>query len=75
MPQTAGSSALKSGERFTVEQRNSWPENERWELIDGQAYGMSPVPRVPHQMLVGIFFQEAGRVSGRQTLPGPDRAR
>ncbi len=28
-----------------------WPENERWQLLDGFAYAMSP-PTVPHQIVV-----------------------
>lgn len=29
----------------------TWPENERWELIDGIAYNMSPAPSVAHQKI------------------------
>ncbi|WP_304226343.1 Uma2 family endonuclease [Gracilinema caldarium] len=35
--------------RFTIADWKSWPPNERWELISGIAYNMSPAPRVPHQ--------------------------
>lgn len=28
-----------------------WPDDERWEVIDGRAYAMSPSPSVRHQML------------------------
>jgi len=30
---TEGASALKAGEKFTLDQWRSWPEGERWELI------------------------------------------
>jgi Uma2 family endonuclease len=53
-----GTSALKAGEKFTLDQWSSWPEGERWELIGGVAYAMSPAPRVPHQGLVGSLFFE-----------------
>jgi Uma2 family endonuclease len=29
----------------------SWSEDERWELIDGVAFDMSPAPSMPHQAL------------------------
>jgi Uma2 family endonuclease len=49
MADTNGTSALKKEGRFTLADWRSWPADERWELIDGLAYGMSPSPRVPHQ--------------------------
>lgn len=49
MTKTEGTSALKRDERYTLADWRSWPAEERWELIDGIAYGMSPAPRVPHQ--------------------------
>lgn len=27
----------------------TWPEVERWEIIEGRTYSMSPAPAVPHQ--------------------------
>lgn len=27
----------------------SWPEDERWEIIDGEAYAMTPAPGTSHQ--------------------------
>lgn len=51
MNETAGTSALKAGEKFTLDQWRTWPEGERWELIGGVAYAMSPALRVPHQRL------------------------
>ena len=35
-----------------------WPEDVRYELIDGVAYPMTPAPTVRHQDIVGeIYFQ------------------
>ncbi|MBU0934800.1 MAG: Uma2 family endonuclease [Spirochaetes bacterium] len=51
--QTSGSSALKAGEKFTLEDWHKWPEGERWELINGEAWNMSPAPGREHQKLVG----------------------
>ncbi len=44
--------ALKNDRRFTYQDYLTWPEDERWELIDGQAYCMSPAPRVKHQRIL-----------------------
>lgn len=41
-----------------------WPEGERWELIDGRAYAMTPSPTVLHQdifiqliQMIGPYFE------------------
>lgn len=41
----------KSDQKFTYKDYCSWPEDERWELIDGEAYNMSPTPTSRHQGL------------------------
>jgi Uma2 family endonuclease len=54
MPQPAH----KSGP-FTWGDYRSWPEDERWELIAGEAYAMSPSPTGVHQAIVlrlGRYF-------------------
>jgi len=38
--------------KFTYGDYLTWPEAERWELIDGVAYAMTPAPSVAHQRLV-----------------------
>ena len=38
-------------EHFTYGDYRNWPDNERWELIDGVAYDMSPAPGFRHQMV------------------------
>lgn len=35
--------------RYTYADYKTWPDNERWELIDGIAYSMSPAPLREHQ--------------------------
>ncbi len=45
------SHALKHG-RYTYRDYCAWPDDERWELIDGQAYNMSPAPARRHQDVV-----------------------
>jgi len=39
----------KSDHKFTYVEYSMWPDDERWELIDGIAYNMSPAPTSTHQ--------------------------
>lgn len=43
---------------FTYADYLLWPEGERWELIDGAAWAMSPAPTISHQTLVGQLFRQ-----------------
>ena len=47
--------ALKSN-GYTYEDYQNWPDGERWEIIDGEAYDMSPAPLIRHQRITGNFF-------------------
>ena len=49
--------ALKPGDKYTYGDYTNWPDDERWELIDGYAYNMSPAPSRRHQK----FLLELGR--------------
>jgi Uma2 family endonuclease len=63
---TNGTSALASQEHFCYGDLKTWPEGERWELIAGQAYAMSPAPRRRHQKLVGqVYRQIANSLEGK----------
>ena len=44
--------ALRKGTRYTYQDYLTWPDEERWELIEGIAYDMSPAPSVSHQRIV-----------------------
>lgn len=44
--------AEKLRQRFTVADYLSWPEGERWELLGGVPYSMSPAPSIKHQNMV-----------------------
>lgn len=46
------------GERYTYKDYLQWPEDERWELIDGVPYNMSPAPSKRHQEITGALFVE-----------------
>ena len=52
--------AEKLEDRFTYGQYYGWDDGERWELIDGEAYNMSPGPGMRHQRISfeinGVFW-------------------
>ncbi len=50
-------SAKKSGKTFSYADYLSWPDDERWEIIEGVAYDMSPAPNTEHQ---SISFKLSG---------------
>ena len=49
---------LAPKERFTYLHYKTWPDTERWELIEGQAWSMSPAPRKQHQELAARIFSD-----------------
>lgn len=54
-----GPLARKLEERFTYGDYLTWDDDERWELIDGVLFNMTPTPRVVHQrilMEIGVQF-------------------
>ncbi|MBU0700542.1 Uma2 family endonuclease [bacterium] len=53
-----GFPAKKKEERFTYGDYLQWPDEERWELIDGEAYDMSPAPLRKHQEISGNIFAD-----------------
>ncbi len=55
-PKVVGTSAVKPDVRYTVADYRTWPDEERWELIDGIAYSMSPAPRSAHQRMSRMLF-------------------
>lgn len=48
--------AQKTKKGFTYADYLTWPDDERWELIDGEAYNMSPAPTVKHQKITGNLY-------------------
>lgn len=45
-------------EHYSYSQYLTWPEGERYELIDGIAYAMSPAPRLEHQRVSGEIYAQ-----------------
>lgn len=47
---------IKQDDRFSYADYLTWDDGQRWELIDGQAYCMTPAPNRRHQALLGELF-------------------
>lgn len=53
-------------ERYTYGDYLAWPEDVRYELVDGVPYLMAPAPTLDHQEVVGeIFRQLANALAGK----------
>ncbi len=48
---------LRDTQRHTYREYRTWPEDVRYELIDGMAYAMAPPVRI-HQRLVGELYRQ-----------------
>jgi len=58
--------ALRDNDYHTYGDYLTWPEDVRYELIDGVAYLMAPAPTVSHQDIAGeIFFQLRQALQGK----------
>ena len=53
-------SAIDIREKYTYADYLNWPDDERWELIDGHPYAMSPAPTRKHQEILGELFRKLG---------------
>jgi len=47
-----GLPAVKTDRRYTYADYRTWPEDERWELIHGEAWNMSAAPSLNHQRII-----------------------
>ena len=50
--------AIKADQVYTYGDYRTWPDDERWELIEGTAWNMSPAPARAHQEILGGLFQQ-----------------
>ena len=58
--------ALRDDRYHTYADYLAWPEDVRYELIDGTAYLMAPAPTLAHQDVVGeIYFQLRQALQGK----------
>ena len=59
--------SLRDPHLHTYGEYLTWPDERRYELIDGLAYAMSPAPSRQHQQLVGeLFAQIHARLRGHR---------
>ena len=59
---------------YTWDDYRTWPDDERWEIIDGEAIVMSPSPTYRHQRLLAQLVRKLGDFfDGRpcEVLPAP----
>ncbi len=48
----------------------SWDDDQRWEIVDGELYAMSPAPTIRHQaIVVELAGQFRNRLKGRTCRP------
>ncbi len=50
--------ALRKDTGYTYADYCGWDDDQRWELIDGVAYAMSPGPSQAHQSVIGEIFAQ-----------------
>ena len=53
-----GSPASDLNNRYTYREYREWDDTDRWELIDGHAYNMTPAPSRVHQEICGELFRQ-----------------
>lgn len=59
---------VRRGE-FTLQHYLSWPEHERWQLLDGHAYAMAP-PLINHQrVVIELGSQLRNQLLGKPCTP------
>ena len=62
--------ALRKEKHYTYADYLQWPDDTRYELIDGEAFLMSPAPLVEHQEVAGeLFRQLANQLDGQPCRP------
>jgi hypothetical protein len=58
--------ALKDTQHHYYSDYLTWPDDSRYELIDGNAYAMSPAPDLAHQDVAGeIYLQTRLALKGK----------
>lgn len=69
-----GLAAKKQKEKFTYSDYLSRNDRESWEIINGEAYDMSPAPPTIHQLISGELFLQIGNQSKGKScrvIPAP----
>lgn len=69
-----GNPAVRQSDRFVYADYLTWPGEERWELIEGVAYDMTPAPAPQHQRVLAELiaqFVSALRGNPCEVFPAP----
>ena len=62
--------ALRTEKHYTYADYLQWPDDTRYELIDGEAFRMAPTPLIEHQEVAGeVFRQLANQLDGQPCRP------
>ena len=62
--------ALRKQKHYTYADYLTWPDDARYELIDGEAFLMAPAPLIEHQEVAGeVFRQLANQLDGKPCRP------
>ena len=62
--------ALRKEKHYTYADYLTWPDDARYELIDGEAFLMAPAPLIEHQEVAGeVFRQLANQLDGKACRP------
>ncbi len=64
-----GRPSRKLDRHYTYADYRTWPDDERWELIRGVAWNMSPAPSVPHQRVSRELAAVIGAFLGERDTP------
>ena len=55
--------AQRTNKKSCYQDYLKWPDDERWEIIDGKAYDMSPAPKVRYQKIAGKIYRSIADIS------------
>ena len=62
--------AVRKEKHYTYADYLTWPDDARYELIDGEAFLMAPAPLIEHQEVAGeVFRQLANQLDGKPCRP------
>ena len=62
--------ALRQEKHYTYADSLTWPDDARYELIDGEAFLMAPAPLIEHQEVAGdVYHQLRNQLDGKPCRP------
>ncbi len=61
---------IQPNQRYTYQDYLQWDDDERWELIDGIPYNMSPAPTTVHQQIsLNVTTFLVNKLKGKKCIP------